>query len=126
MIDLPVLDEVGDNPDDHVDGDGKAEAFGSDIGHGDRRGDADQPGSRIHQSPATRPRGDRGVGLDQAVEELASGHIQRTIQSADDPGGDSGPSFEAQRVADGHGRLSDAQRSGGPDLNSRQVCPIDQ
>ena len=76
-----MLHELRHDPPGHVDGDGEADPLRR---LDDRRVDADDPAPAVEQRPAAVARVERGVGLDDVVDEVAGDAPQGAAQGADD------------------------------------------
>ena len=106
----PAVDDqaVEDRARGGVDRDGQPEAD-----PGDRGVDADDAAARVGQRPARVAGVERGVGLDDVLDEPARAPVarrQRAPERADDAGRHR--AREAERVADGDDQLADAQPLG--------------
>ena len=95
-------DEIGG-----VGGDREGDALRA-VDHGGV--DADDLAGRRHQRAAGIAGVERGVGLDDVVDQPAGRGAHRAAERRDDAGGD-GP-FEAERIADGNGDLAAPQPLG--------------
>src|SRR5206468_5926832 len=95
-----VLDQAAGDELHRVDGDGEADSLRR---QDDRRVDADDLSRRVDQRPARIPGVERGIRLDDVVDQTARRRAQRPTQGADHARGDG--ALEAVRVADRHDQL---------------------
>ena len=103
------LHQLARDPQRAVDGDGEPDSL---SGREDRRADADHIAVGVDQRPARVAGVDRGVGLDEIVIAAALG-VDRPVQRRDHAGADA--LVQAERVADGDGRLTEHEIGGAPE-----------
>src|SRR5438105_463506 len=102
-----VLDEIGNDAIDDVDGDSEADASAGTRRREDRRVDADQPSRRIQQRPARIAGIDRGIGLDHVRDLATAAGRQPALERADDSAGQR--LIEPEGIADRKRRLTDLE-----------------
>ena len=99
------------------------------VALGDGGVDADDLAGGVDERAARVARGDRRVGLDQAVESLGLADRQRAVERRDDPRRDGRVAVEVEGEADGHDRVADAdarrvgerrRREVGADVDAQQ------
>jgi hypothetical protein len=91
----------------HVDGNGEADPLGR---LDNRRVDSDDVPAAVHERAARVPGVQGRVGLDHVVHQVPGDATERPPDGAHDPGGQRG--LEAERAADRHHELADAQPAG--------------
>src|SRR5947209_6626110 len=102
-----ILDEIGNDAINDIDGDSEADARAGTRRREDRRVDADQPSRRIQQRAARIAGIDRGVGLDHVGDLTAAAGWQPALERADDAAGQR--LIEPEGIADRKCRLTDLE-----------------
>ena len=105
----------------HVDGNREADADVAAGARNDRRVDADELAVQVHERAARVARVDRRVGLNEVLERLT---VEAAApERADDAGRHA--VREAERIADRHDVVADAQRRRIAERDARQVRGVD-
>ena len=116
---LSEADQVVDHELHRVDRDGKTDSHAAARGREDHTVDTNHLSLRVQQRPAGIAAVDGGVGLDGFVQQTALLVFERTLQRADDAGGQG--ALEAEGVADGQHFLADLQAAGIPQWERGQA-----
>ncbi len=118
--DLAVPQQLGDHPADGVDRGGEADPLRH---RDDRRVHADHLAAGIDERPARVAGVERGVGLDDVVDQPPAVRAQAAAERAHHAGGDR--VLEAVRVADRDRELADAQAARRPERRGRKAARPD-
>jgi hypothetical protein len=114
--DPAILDQPAGDPARDVAGDREADALG---GTDDGRVDADDGTVGVEQRPPGVAWVERGVGLDDVINQTSRTRAERSAQATDDAGG--GGLLETHRAADGDGDLAGTNP---PAVGERQVADV--
>ena len=110
-----MLEQLRQDVAGHVDRDGETDSLRR---LDDRRVDADHPAAAVDKRSAAVAGIQGRVGLNDVVDQVAGDAAQRAADRADDAGRHG--RFKAERTADGHHELADAQLGGIAQLRKRQ------
>jgi hypothetical protein len=115
--DPPLAQQLGHHPFRGVDGHGKADPLGA---ADDRRRDADHTAGTVHQRTAAVARIERGIGLDDVLDQAAGHAAERATQGADHARGDG--RLEPEWVADRDHQLTYPKPLGMAEGRRRQAA----